>query len=152
MSTQTQAQFVRWVRAAHPAVYQAALSKVSRKSAMGGLGDDLMTDINFDVSAIQPNYNTRDLDAQVTSGGGNSWSDIIDSIAGAITQVAPAVVQTKSQWDTINLNATRARNGYPLVGSGALMGGASLGGNSMLLIGGLLLGGVLLLKGRSKSV
>lgn len=153
MSAQTQSQFVKWVRAAHPEVYAAALKRVARKSAMGGLGDDLISDISFNTDDIQPAYDTQALDNQVTSGGGSSWSDVVDSIAGAITAVAPAIVNTKAQLATIDVNAQRARNGYSLVGSGALLGSSSaLGGNStLLIIGALGLGLLVLSKGSHKA-
>lgn len=151
--SRAQIEFVKWVRQVHPQVYQAAVSRVARKSALGGLGDDLTSDISFDPSSININPSVSASIDAATSGSGNNWSDIINSLAGAITQVAPQIVQTKAQLSAIQINAQRAANGLPINVTGAsLLSGQGLGGNTGLMIGlvALIGGGLLLARGKKR--
>lgn len=147
--------FVGWVKKAHPQVYAAAVQMVKRKSAFGGLGDDLISDISFDPNSIS----VSDFNVAPDSGNpqgaptssGNSWSSVIDSIANAIPKVAGSIVQTKSALDTINVNARLAQQNKPLLPYGSLLTGAGGVNLNVLLWGGAFVGALLLLRGRSRA-
>jgi len=150
---QAQVAFVKWVQQVHPTVYRAAVSRVARKNSLGGLGDDLTSDIVFDPGTVNVSASTTAaLNAATSDISGNSWSDIINSLAGAITTVAPQIVQTKAQLSTIQINAQRAANGQRPITSTSLFTGQGLTSNSGLMIGlAVLIGGGLLLASGKKS-
>jgi hypothetical protein len=146
--SQAQVAFVKWVKQAHPDLYRAAITRVARKTRLGGLGDDLTSDITFDPNAVAVSDSTVSaIDAAATSSDSTGqWSDVINSIANAITTVAPTVVQSQAQLKTIQINAQRAAANQSLLGSGSLLSGST----GMMLMLALLGGGVLLLAGRSR--
>jgi len=145
--------FVQWVKANHRPVYEAALKRVAQRNRLGGLGDDLLTDVSYDPSSANvPTDVTASLDS-IAASNSNSASDIIDSIAGAVTSIAPAIVQTQAQLSTIQINAQRAAQGLPPLGSTSLLTGQGLSAVSpmVLLIGAAVVGGILLMKGKSAA-
>lgn len=152
MSHRSTVEFVKWTQQHHPELYRAAVARVARKSALGGLGDNLTSDLVFDPSSLNVSDSAMNAIAQAQGSSGNSWSDIITSIAGAIGTVAPQIVQTKAQLSTIQINQQRAAQGYPPIGSASLLTGQGLGGNTGLMIGiaVLLGGGLLLMSGHKK--
>lgn len=144
--------FVAGVKQHFPALYRAAVQKVQRKSAFGGLGDNLLSDISFDPGSISvSDWSVSDSGTPASGGmtSGNSWSSVIDSISSAITQIAPAVVKTKVALDTINTNAKLAQANRPLIPYGGLLTGAGGFNFNVLLWGGAAVAAVLLLRGRS---
>jgi hypothetical protein len=154
MSNRSTVEFVKWTQQHHPDVYRAAVSRVIRKSSLGGLGDNLTSDLVFDPGSVNVSDSANSAINAAASGAtsGNSWSDIINSIAGAIGTVAPQIVQTKAQLSTIQINQQRAAQGYPPIGSASLLTGQGLGGNTGLMIGMAVLlgGGLLLMSGKKR--
>lgn len=116
----SQLAYVQWTKQHFPQVYRAAINKVQRKVALGGLGDSLLSDITFDADNLSPidslEYE-RGASGPSAPAASNDWSNIITSVANAIPTVAGAVIKTKADWDLINLNADNARRGYPLQSS-----------------------------------
>lgn len=150
MSHRSTVEFVKWTQQHHPDLYRAAVARVVRKSSLGGLGDDLTSDIVFDPGSVNISDSASSAINAAASGAtsGNSWSDIINSIAGAIGTVAPQIVQTKAQLSTIQINQQRAAQGLSPIGSASLLTGQGLGGNTgLILAGGLGLVALLLLSG-----
>jgi hypothetical protein len=110
-----QIAFLQWVKQENPAVLRAAVAKVQRKVAFGGLGDDL----------ISPSSST-------------DWSGIISAVASAVPTVASSVVQTQAQLATINANAQRAAQGLaPLTAQQLLTGQTGATSTSTLLLVGI---------------
>jgi hypothetical protein len=129
--------YLKWLRQAQPAVYKAAVTRVARASHLGGLGDDLLSDISFDPDSVSlSDTTTAAVDNAVTSSSsdGSSASDIIDSLASAVSTVAPAIVTTQAQLATIQLNAQRAAAGLPPIGSTSLLTGQGLTGSTGVLL------------------
>lgn len=155
MINRGQVEFVRWTKANHPDVYNAAVARVGRKQSLGGLGDDLTSDLVFDPSSLGiSDAVSSSLANSAADTSGNSWSDIINSVAGAISQVAPQIVQTKAQLATIQINAQRAANNQAPIGAASLLSGQGLGGSTgmLVLVAAILGGGFLLASGgRSKK-
>lgn len=132
-----QLSFIKWVKSAHPRVYQAAIQKVQRKSALGGLGDDLTSDITFDPGTVSVADNIDYSTAGAANPSGTSastdWSGTINAVAGAIVQVAPTLVQTDAQLKQINTNASLAQRGLPMVGNLLTGTGGSMSMSTVLL-------------------
>jgi hypothetical protein len=131
---------IQWTRKNFPDVYKAAVSKVQRKVAFGGLGDDLLSDISFDSSTIDntPSFDlsTDGANQPNASSSSTDWSGIISSVAQAIPTVASSIVSTQSQLALIHTNASLASQGKPLVNSLTNPGIASTAaGNSLLILG-----------------
>lgn len=146
------AQFVKWVKDRYPHVLAVAARRVGQKNALGGLGDNLIGDVAVDTSdiSIDPSVSAA-IDQAASSGFSSSWSDIIDSLAGAIGTVAPQIVQTKADLATIQINQQRALNNQSILARGSLLSGQGLTGSTpLLLIGGLLVGGFVLLQASRK--
>lgn len=146
MST-SNALFVKWVKDHHPAVFAVAARRARTRSALGGLGDDLVGDVSVDTSTISvdPSVSAAVDQAAADQTSNDSWSGLIDSIANAVTTVAPSIVQTQAQLSTIQLNQQRAAQGLSPVGSSSLLTGRGLTGNTGLILLALLAGGALLL-------
>lgn len=121
--------YVQWTRQHFPLVYQAAINKVQRKVALGGLGDNLISDISFDAGSLSASdnigYSENGASNPSAPSASTDWSNIIDSVANAIPTVAGAVIKTKAEWDLINLNAANAKRGLPLQSSLTNPGAAS---------------------------
>jgi hypothetical protein len=151
---QAELDFVRWTQKHYPPVYHAAIAQVARKGSLGGLGDDLSSSVSFDPSAVSVSDSAmQSIDSAVNSASGNSWSDIISSVANAIGTVAPAIVKTKADLSAIQINQQRAAAGLTSKVTGAsLISGQVLGMSSGVMLGvaALVLGG-LLLSGRRSS-
>jgi hypothetical protein len=146
--------YLRWLKQNHPQVLKAAITKVQRKSALGGLGDDLTSDISFDPSTVSVSDDissaidtatTNPTSAPATS---TDWSGIIGAVAAAAPAVATSVVQTQAQLATIQVNAQRAAAGLPPLGSTSLLTGQGLAANSGTLLLLLGVGAVALLAGK----
>jgi len=158
MSTPQQLAFVKWVKQTQPLVYQAAIAKVANKSRLGGLGDNLASDISFDYSDIGlSNEDQSAIDSAVSSSSTSSWGDgissVIDSLSSAISSVAPAIVNTKAGLSAIQINQQRAAAGLPLITGASLVTGSTLAsGDGLLIIGGIgLLAVLLAMGGKSKG-
>jgi hypothetical protein len=151
--SQAQIEFVRWVKQTRPDVYRAALTRVARKSRLGGLGDDLTSDISFDPGNVTVSDSTAAaIDAAATSTDSTGqWSDVINSIANAITTVAPAIVQSDAQLKTIQINAQRAAANQHPVTTSALFSGKGLAGSGVMVAGLGLLAAAFLLLGKTRS-
>jgi hypothetical protein len=150
-SAKSNGAFLRWVRATHPQVYQSAVRRVASRAGLGGLGDDLLSDVTFDPGSVDLSSDvSSSIDSAVSSqSSGDSFSSILDSLAGAVTSIAPAIVNTQAQLSTIQINAQRAQQGLPPISSTSLLTGQGLGGSTGLI---LLLGvGVLALVMASKG-
>lgn len=149
----SKAVFLKWVRQNHPPVYAAAVRKAVQKNTLGGLGDDLISDVSVDTSSYQvPDSVNNAIDAASTSSSSASdWSGLLDSIAGAVTTVAPAIVQTQAQLATIQTNQQRAAAGLPPIGSTSLLTGSGLSSTSGLVLAGIAGVGLILLLSMKKS-
>lgn len=138
----SQVAFLKWVGKNHPDVLRAAMQKVQRKTSLGGLGDDLTSDITFDPDSISVSdgidYSTAGASNPSGSSSSTDWSGIISAVASAVPTVATSIVQTQAQLQTIQLNAQRAANGLPPLGSSSLLTGQGLSSASLPMI--LLLG------------
>lgn len=117
-------QFLSWLQVKQPSVY--GLMKVMRK--------DLLT--------------TGPLSGLGDSTDPASATDWVASVTGFLTQVAPAVIQLKSQQSLINANLERAKQGLPPLDASSVTPGVNLGlspaTQSLLMwagIGALMLGG-----------
>lgn len=146
-----QAQFIAWTKKYHPQVYAAAVQKVQRKVSLGGLGDDLTSDISFDPGSVSASDDIQ-FDTSGTNAPSSStdWSGIIGAVATAIPTVAQSVVQTQAQLQTIQLNAQRAAQGLPPLGSTSLLTGqgiSSISPTTLLLVLGI--GAFALMAGKS---
>lgn len=148
--------YLRWLKQNHPQVLRAAVTKVQRKSAFGGLGDDLTSDITFDPSTVSVSDDvssaidtatTNPTSAPATS---SDWSGIINAVAAAAPAVATSVVQTQAQLATIQANAQRAAAGLPLLGQNSLLTGSGLltGSSGSILLIALGIGAVALMAGK----
>lgn len=148
------AEFVRWVRSNHRPVYDAAVRRVSRKTSLGGLGDDLTSDVSFDPGSISVSDSASSaIDNAVSSGSSSSgsWSSLLDSLSSAITTVAPTIVQTDAQIQLINANAARAAHNLSPLGAGSLFGTGGMSSSTLLIGGGVLLGAFLLMSRKSRG-
>lgn len=114
--------YLAWVRTNHPQVYGQALHvALSPRSGMGGLGDDLtdsLTGTGVDFSTTVTGLSDADAaslaaSADQSTAQGSSWGDLFNSIANAVTTVAPVIVQTQAQQNLLQINTQRARQGLP---------------------------------------
>jgi hypothetical protein len=146
------ALFVKYIKDQHPRVFAVAIKRARTRSALGGLGDDLTGDISVDTSAISidPSVSAAVDQAAADQTSSSDWSGLIDSIANAVTTVAPSVVQTQAQLATIQLNQQRAAAGLSPVGSTSLLTGTGLTGSTGLILLAVLGGGALLLASRRR--
>lgn len=150
----SQVAFLQWVRANHPQVLAAAVAKVQRKTSLGGLGDDLLSDISFDSDTVSAadNIDFSNSSTAAAPSSSTDWSGIIGAVAAAVPTVASSIVQTQAQLSTIQLNAQRAAQGLPPIGSTSLLTGQGLTGSTgMLLMLGLGLVAVLAMGGKGGS-
>lgn len=150
-----QVAFLQWVKANHPQVLAAAVAKVQRKTSLGGLGDDLLSDISFDPDSVSASdsISYANANTNMPTANGADWSGIINSIASAVPQVAGSIVQTQAQLQTIQLNAQRASQNPPLppLTSQQLMSGqfGSVSTSTILMLGVGLFAVVALMGSRS---
>lgn len=145
------ALFVKYIKDQHPRVFAVAVKRARTRSALGGLGDDLTGDISVDTSAISvdPSVSAAVDQAAADQTSSSDWSGLIDSIANAVTTVAPSVVQTQAQLSAIQLNQQRAAAGLSSnVTANSLLTG--VGGSTGLMLLALLGGGALLLASRRR--
>lgn len=152
MSNQSMAVFLKWVKDTHPQVFAAAVRKAKAKTFLGGLGDDLVSDVSVDPNAItvDPSVSAAVDQASTDSSTADAWSGFFSALSSAVSNVAPSIVQTKAQLATIQANQARAAAGYSAnVTPSSLLTGMGLSGGSssmILLVGGL--GLLALLMGR----
>jgi hypothetical protein len=148
----SEAMFVKWVKDAYPRVFAVAVKRARARSNLGGLGDDLMGDVSVDTSAmtVDPAVTAAvDQAAADQSSSGTDWSSLISSIANAVGTVAPQIVQTQAQLDTIKINQQRASQNMRPITSQSLLTGQGLtsmfsGNTGVFLLVALLGGGLLL--------
>jgi hypothetical protein len=141
------ALFVKWVKTTQPRIFALAANRARTRSTLGGLGDDLVGDVSVDTStvSVDPSVTAAVDQAAADQTSSDTWSGLIDSIANAVTTVAPAVVQSQAQLSTIQLNQQRAAAGLPPIGATSLLTGAGLTGSTGLMLLALLGGGALLM-------
>ena len=130
--------YIQWTRKNFPAVYKAAVTQVQRKVSLGGLGDDLLSDVsyypaNYSVSDDISYESGADYPSGNPTANGTDWSGIINSVASAIPKVAGSVVQSKAAWDLINTNSQLAQRGLPLQSS--LLSPSAIQQNTTLILG-----------------
>lgn len=149
---QAQAQFLKWVKDHHPKVFWAAVKKVRQKSALGGLGDDLVSDVSVDSEnlTIDPSVTAAVDQAAQDQSTADSWAGFFSALSSAVSNVAPQVVQTQAQLAAINANAARAAAAKtPVTATSLLTGsGVSAGGTAIALAIAALIGLGILMKSR----
>ena len=148
--SQVTAQYLKWVKDTYPIVFWTAVRKAKQKSALGGLGDDLVSDVSVDSEnlTVDPTVTAAVDQASQDASTADSWAGFFNALSSAVSTVAPQVVQTQAQLAAIQTNAQRAAANKSVVSSGSLLTGAGLTSSSGLLIGGLLLVGALALFAR----
>lgn len=153
MSQQSQAMFIKWVKDTYPQVFAVAVKKAQRKTTLGGLGDDLLSDVSVNTDDISVNPTVAAaVDSAAAGNSSSSWSGFLDSLTSAITSVAPAVVQTKADLAAIQMNQQRAAQNRGTITGKSLITGMGLTGNSgMMIMAALGVGALLLVGTRSRS-
>lgn len=147
--SQAQAQYVKWVKDRYPHVFAVALKKAQRKTTLGGLGDDLLSDVNVNPDDITVNASVSQAVDNAANGTGSfDGSGFLDSLVSAITSVAPALVQTKADLAAIQLNQQRAAQNRGVLTGNSLITGAGIGsGTSLLMLAALGIGAIALIGG-----
>lgn len=141
--SQATARYLKWVKDSHPQVFAIAVKKVRMRTALGGLGDDLTSDLSFDPGtvAVDPSASAAVDQAANSSSVSDAWGSFFSSLSDAVSNIAPQIVKSKQELTQIQVNQQRASRGLGPLGQAPnfsaawLIGGAAVVGVLMMAKG-----------------